>query len=279
MKPTKTFSRTCATCLFVLMFALSAGVCAARMNTGGGTTAYWFATITGTKTVSGTFTPNGTITYTITLQHSGDRPQFDNPGNEFVDVLPASLTLIDATANLGTAVATPATNTVTWNGLLSASDSVIITITATIGEGAGGQVISNQGQIIFDADDNGINDSITLTDDPGVVGSSDPTSFTVGLAFDLCLQDDSNGNRLQINTSTGAYQFHNCAGLMWGGSGTVTIRGGLVTLSDARSDGQVLAKIDRSIKKGTASVRLFLTGATFTITDRNTVDSTCGCPS
>ena len=49
------------------------------------------AVVTGTKTVSGTFTAGGTVTYTVTLTNTGGGAQADNPGNEFTDVLPASL--------------------------------------------------------------------------------------------------------------------------------------------------------------------------------------------
>ena len=39
--------------------------------------------------------------------------------------------------------------------------------------------MSNQGTASFDADGNGSNESTALTDDPGVAGAADPTSFTV----------------------------------------------------------------------------------------------------
>ena len=128
--------------------------------------------------MSGTLTPGGTITYTVTLTDSAGA-QADNPGNEFSDVLPASLTLVSATASSGTAVANIGTNTVTWNGAIAGGGSVTITITATIGSGASG-VISNQGSVSYDSDANGTNDATALTDDPGTGPANDPTSFTVG---------------------------------------------------------------------------------------------------
>ena len=60
-------------------------------------------TLTGTKTVAGTFAPGGTVTYTVTLTNSGSGAQADNPGNEFIDVLPAGLTLVGASATSGSA--------------------------------------------------------------------------------------------------------------------------------------------------------------------------------
>lgn len=97
------------------------------------------------------------------------------------------------------------------------------------------------------------------------------------LPFDICLQDDSNGNIIQFSSATGAYLFTNCAGLTLGGTGTVMIKGGVVTLTDTRPDRRVLAKIDRSTNKGTASIQLVTSGKTFTITDRNTADNSCVC--
>lgn len=134
--------------------------------------------VTGTKTVAGTFSPGGAITYTITLNNSGVGPQGDNPGSEFTDVLPATLTLVSATASSGTAVATIGTNTVTWDGAIAAAGSVTITINATINAGALG-TITNQGTINFDADANGTNETTRQTDDPAVGGASDPTGFAV----------------------------------------------------------------------------------------------------
>jgi uncharacterized repeat protein (TIGR01451 family) len=136
------------------------------------------ANVTGTKTASGTFSPGSVITYTIVLTNSGSA-QADNPGNEFTDVLPASLTLIDATATSGAAVATVGTNTVTWNGALGAGGSVTITIHATIHTGTAGTVISNQGAISYDSNGDGTNDASGVTNNPATPTANDPTSITV----------------------------------------------------------------------------------------------------
>jgi uncharacterized repeat protein (TIGR01451 family) len=136
------------------------------------------AAVSGTKTVSGTFAEGSAITYTVVLHNSGAFPQQDNPGDEFTDVLPASLLLTGATATSGTAT-TDAANTVHWNGSIAAGSSVTITITAVITTGAAGTSISNQGTIHFDADGNQTNESTVETDDPAVAGASDPTTFQV----------------------------------------------------------------------------------------------------
>jgi fimbrial isopeptide formation D2 family protein/uncharacterized repeat protein (TIGR01451 family) len=135
------------------------------------------AMVTATKTVTGTFSVGSTVTYTIVISNSGAATA-DNPGNEFTDTLPSSLTLTGASASSGTAAM--AGNTVTWNGSIPAGGSVTITITATIHAGTQGTTISNQGTVIYDADLNGTNETTVMTDDPGVGGAADPTSFVVG---------------------------------------------------------------------------------------------------
>ena len=66
------------------------------------------ASVSGTKAVSGSFTP----AYTVVLTNISGSAQLDNPGNEFIDILPSQLTLVSASITSGTAVATVATNTV-----------------------------------------------------------------------------------------------------------------------------------------------------------------------
>src|SRR6185369_6371615 len=140
------------------------------------------ATLSGTKTVSGTFNVGNTITYTVILSNSGPATQLDNPGNEFTDVLPSGLTLVSANATSGTPVTNVGANTVTWNGSIASGGSVTIQINATINNGQAGQTITNQGVINFDADGNGTNEASTVTDDPSVAGSANPTSFKVNSA-------------------------------------------------------------------------------------------------
>jgi uncharacterized repeat protein (TIGR01451 family) len=137
------------------------------------------AAITATKTAGGSFNVGGTVTYTVVLSNSAAFDQQDNPGNEFTDVLPSQLTLVSANATSGTALATVATNSVTWNGVVPAGGSVTVTITATINAGTALQTVSNQGSFLFDADGNGTNESAGVTDNPAVGGATDTTSFVV----------------------------------------------------------------------------------------------------
>jgi uncharacterized repeat protein (TIGR01451 family) len=115
----------------------------------------------------------------VRLFNAGPEDQLDNPGAEFTDVLPSNLTLVSATATAGTAVATPATRTVTWNGVVLANAAVVITIHATVNQGTLGQTVSNQGQIRYDANGDRVNEASAVTDDPATAAANDPTVFTV----------------------------------------------------------------------------------------------------
>lgn len=134
------------------------------------------APVTGIKSVSPSPVAVGeTVTYTIVLHNSGAFTQGDNPGDELVDVLPASLALVSATATSGVAVADILNNTAHWNGSIAAGADVTITITATVLPSAAGTTVSNQGIIHFDGDNNGTNESTTATQAPG----GGPTVFAV----------------------------------------------------------------------------------------------------
>jgi virginiamycin B lyase len=95
-------------------------------------------------------------------------------------------------------------------------------------------------------------------------------------SFDTCLQDDSSSNQLQINTTTGEYQFTNCSATTLGGVGTLIKKGSTITLQHNAADRRVTAKINGT-KKATSSVQIFSSGMTFTITDKNMTNNTCAC--
>jgi uncharacterized repeat protein (TIGR01451 family) len=133
------------------------------------------ADMDGTMTVSGSFTAGGTVIYTVVISNSSAAAQLDNAGDEFKDVLPPELSLVTATATSGSAVADIATRTVTWNGGIAAGGTVTITIAAI---NNGFWIISNQATMKYDADGDGTNEASCLTDDPGVAGLQDPTTFT-----------------------------------------------------------------------------------------------------
>ena len=105
-----------------------------------------------------------------------------------------------------------------------------------------------------------------------------PEAFVSKLSlFDVCLQDDSSGNSLQVNSATGDYQFTVCNGVTLSGTGVITRRGCLITLQVNGPDRRLLARIDTCMKSGTASMQVFSQGTTFTILDRSTSNNTCVC--
>jgi len=93
--------------------------------------------------------------------------------------------------------------------------------------------------------------------------------------YDLCLQDDSNGSRLSLNTTTGDYIFTcgNCVKKT--GTGTLTVKGCYVTLQHNPSDRRVLAKVDKCARTGTASLQSPPGATQCTITDKNLRAESC----
>jgi hypothetical protein len=100
----------------------------------------------------------------------------------------------------------------------------------------------------------------------------------LGISFDVCIQDDSARGTLQINSTTGEYQFTSCdsGGFTISGTGTVTTRGSTITLQHFAADRRLVAQIDKTVK-GNASVQFFPQGRTFTIIDRDVTNNTCAC--
>lgn len=119
------------------------------------------------------------ITYTFALINCGPAAQMDNPGDEFTDTLPASLTLFSASADSGTASALG--NTASWNGSVDVGQVVTIKVIATINLGTAGTTICNQATGSFDVDENGTNETIILSGDLDLPGDADPCCFHVPL--------------------------------------------------------------------------------------------------
>ncbi|MFO1351645.1 MAG: Calx-beta domain-containing protein [Gammaproteobacteria bacterium] len=134
-----------------------------------------------TMIVNGSFLPASLNTYTVTIVNQGDGDQPDNPGNEFVLVLPASLELQSANFKASGALSADLdTNTVTWNGPLAAKASVVFDIVARLKPNViPGTEVSVQGQFSYDSDGDGVNDVSGLTDDPATSPTDDATLFTV----------------------------------------------------------------------------------------------------
>jgi len=107
------------------------------------------------------------------------------------------------------------------------------------------------------------------------------TATVVTHRFDFCLQDDSNPRTVVlVNSFTGNYLFPLPGGTSLSGTGTVTRKGCIITLTDRQPDRRVQGNIDPCTKTGSASVQTSPPNTPkikFTITDRNMTDNTCTC--
>lgn len=234
------------------------------------------AALTATKTAAGQFRPGGAISYSVVISNSATTAQFDNPGNEFTDVLPAGLTLVSASATSGTAVATVATNTVTWNGSVPGSGAVTITINATVAAAvAPGSLISNQGNLSFDADGNGANEATGLTDDPAIAGAGNPTVFTVLSPAALAATKVASGSTapggavvytIVVNNTAANAQADNP-----GNEFTDTLPVGLTLVSASASSGTAVATIGTGTVTWNGSIAA---GGSVTITINATINAT-----
>ena len=111
-------------------------------------------TVTATKTVSGDQTLGGTVFFAIEVTNHGAFPVPDAAGPEVEDVLPAGLTLVDATADGGAVEVDLPGNTVRWNGGLEPGETVTITIEATVDEDAANGLV-NVATVLADTDSDG----------------------------------------------------------------------------------------------------------------------------
>ena len=99
-----------------------------------------------------------------------------------------------------------------------------------------------------------------------------------GGIFDICLQDESNGNLFQFNSTTGDYRFTDCRkGLILTGRGTVRIRFCKIEFSASKPDHSITALANTCTKAGSASVKLLPSGRILTISDRDMSNNTCTC--
>jgi uncharacterized repeat protein (TIGR01451 family) len=140
---------------------------------------------------------NDTLKYRITISNTGDADQNNNPGNEFEDYIPENSTYKPGSAysKYGTINYDPLENKVIWNGNVPAETSRILEFQVTVNESLpNGAIISNQGTVYWDKNEDGTNNAIELTDDnyiddgidqdgDGETDDDDPTIVIV-FAFD-----------------------------------------------------------------------------------------------
>jgi len=140
---------------------------------------------------------NDTLEYTITISNTGSADQSDNPGNEFEDYIPEDTTYVAGSAysQYGNISYDSGENKIIWNGDVPAETSRVLEYKVIVNESLpNGYVISNQGTVYWDSNENGTNDATELTDDAhvddgidqdgdGETDDDDPTDIII-YAFD-----------------------------------------------------------------------------------------------
>lgn len=133
------------------------------------------------------------LEYSITISNIGSANQNNNPGPEFEDVIPTNTQYIpgSATAGSGTISYNSGSNKIQWDGNIDAQSSIALKFQVTINTGLmNNTIISNQGVVHWDENEDGINDKNELTDDPsiddgvdqdgdGLTGDDDPTVVSI----------------------------------------------------------------------------------------------------
>jgi parallel beta-helix repeat protein len=107
-----------------------------------------------------------------------------------------------------------------------------------------------------------------------------PVGPPVGPSFDTCLKDNTTGNLLQWNSSTGQYQFTRCSDkFILTGTGTVALVNGIRTLNDFKADRRISAGFNTGQLTGNATIYLRVAQGvwqTFRIIDTNP-SAVCKC--
>jgi len=102
----------------------------------------------------------------------------------------------------------------------------------------------------------------------------------VGPSFDTCLKDNTTGNLLQWNSTTGQYMFTRCSdAFTLTGTGTVGLVNGIKTLTDFKSDRRISAGFNTGQLTGNATIYLQVAQGvwqTFRVFDTNP-SAVCKC--
>jgi uncharacterized repeat protein (TIGR01451 family) len=215
-------------------------------------------------TPPGPVNAGSTLTYTISVSNQGPTSA---TGIVLTDVLPPGTTF-SLLSEPGTPVCTTppvgSHGTVTCNLRPLAVGPYTIQLRVNVTAGAGPLLTNTASATRFGIDPRLDNNAFTVQTPVNV--------------FDLCVQDESGGNLLAFNQTTGVYSFMNCgSGLTVNGTGTLTKRGCTVILESLAPDRRIRLQIDTCQKTGSASVQLLSAGKSFNFSDRNITNNTCRC--
>jgi uncharacterized repeat protein (TIGR01451 family) len=137
--------------------------------------------------------PNDILQYSITISNTGNVNQANNAGNEFEDIIPKNTTYVasSATATSGIIAYDNINKMITWNGDIASESSLVIKFKVTVNSSCkNNAIVSNQGTVLWDSNENGTNGAIEYTDDSsiddgvdldgdGETNDDDPTKITV----------------------------------------------------------------------------------------------------
>jgi hypothetical protein len=191
-------------------------------------------------------------------------------GAVFTDVdlpMSASIELFDQQGmSLGLFFAPPADDGLSFIGVVFNAGERVARVRITSGNVAPGAT----------ANDDDVSIDVVVMDD-FIYGEPMPIAGGPGGAF-TCLQDDTSGSVLLIDTATGAFQFSSCGGVLFSGTGRLRVRGCVITLEANLATGRATARVDTCARKGSAGIQVFSQTGPFTITDRDTTNNSCVCP-
>jgi hypothetical protein len=120
-----------------------------------------------------------------------------------------------------------------------------------------------------------INAVSVLSDNPDP--NPNNTMSVLTQVFDICLQDDSNQAVVFLgNFVAGDYQFC-CNGTIFTDRAAVIKKSSVVTFEQNAADRRLVARIDRAVFRGTASIQSPPGSIRCAITDRDTKNNSCAC--
>lgn len=134
------------------------------------------------------------LDYEIRIINTGEIDQPNNPGNEFEDFIPENTTFVSGSLSASSGIINydSVNNKITWNGIVEAeSGDLVLSFKVMVDNGLqNNAIISNQGTLYWDSNEDGTNDATELTDLPqfddgidqdgdGETGDDDPTILYV----------------------------------------------------------------------------------------------------
>src|SRR5262244_1084745 len=229
-----------------------------------------------TKKGPSSVTAGENVTYTITVSNLG--PQNSVAPNQLTDTLPPGTTFIAATPDTGWSCSAPppgGTGSIICTNLSSVplgssfNFTFVLHLSPSIPAGA---TIMNTAMVSHAGTDPDMTNNASATNT--AVTALPPT-------FDTCLKDNSTGNLLQWNSTTGEYQFTRCSdSFTLTGIGVTKLVNGIKTLTDFKSDRRISAGFNTGQLTGNATIYLMVTQGvwqTFQIVDTNPA-AVCACP-